>query len=366
MESTAPLTDSPDFQRMRRALACEEPDRVPLAELKVEEVVKGAFLGQALGNPEEDLEGYLGRDIEFSRRAGYDYVRLVGLASYPQPGREREDDYGRGLYTQGPRRTWAEQGRGFITSEEDLEAFPFPSVEDVDLRHLEVGSRLLPEGMEAFASIKGGGIFERAWRLMGFEGFCLAAMEKPELVAHLLERIGGWYCAVFERMAKFPRVAGLWLGDDLAYTEGFFVSPRVYRQHLFPWYERLAETCRQKGLFFIFHSDGRLWEILEDLITIGIHALHPIEPKAMDIREVKARVRGRLCLIGNVDLGYTLTRGSPREVEEEVKGLIRDLAPGGGWCLGSSNSITEYVPLENYVALLESARRWGEYPIAVS
>jgi uroporphyrinogen decarboxylase len=85
----------------------------------------------------------------------------------------------------------------------------------------------------------------------------------------------------------------------------------------------------------------------------------------MDIRKVKREYGKRLCLMGNLDLGYTLTRGTPAEVEAEVKERIRTIAPGGGYCLGSSNSVTEYVPLANYNAMREAAFKYGKYPIRI-
>jgi uroporphyrinogen decarboxylase len=85
----------------------------------------------------------------------------------------------------------------------------------------------------------------------------------------------------------------------------------------------------------------------------------------MDIKELKEKVGSRICLIGNIDLGYTLTRGTPEEVTEEVKQRIHDIAPGGGYCIGSSNSIPYYVPTKNYRAMVEAALEYGTYPIAV-
>ena len=85
----------------------------------------------------------------------------------------------------------------------------------------------------------------------------------------------------------------------------------------------------------------------------------------MEIGELKRKIGHRVCLIGNIDLGYTLTRGTPQEVEEEVKQRIREIGPGGGYCVGSSNSIPYYVPVENYRAMVESTLKYGAYPICV-
>jgi uroporphyrinogen decarboxylase len=129
--------------------------------------------------------------------------------------------------------------------------------------------------------------------------------------------------------------------------------------------EELASIAHNAGMPFILHSDGKLWSVLDDLISLGLDALHPIEPKAMDINRVKQRYGDQLALFGNIDLSYTLTRGTPDEVREEVRRRIRDLAPGGGYAVGSSNSIAHYVPLENYNAMREATFEYGRYPIRV-
>lgn len=85
----------------------------------------------------------------------------------------------------------------------------------------------------------------------------------------------------------------------------------------------------------------------------------------MDIAELKRKYHGRLCVCGNIDLDSTLTLGTPADVEEEVKMRIRTLAPGGGYCCGASNSVPEYVPFDNYIAMIETVKKYGKYPICV-
>ena len=116
---------------------------------------------------------------------------------------------------------------------------------------------------------------------------------------------------------------------------------------------------------FIMHSDGRLWPVLDDLIALGVNALHPIEPKAMDIFELKEKVGHKIALFGNIDLGYTLTErlGSPQAVRKEVRQKIRSLAPGGGYAVASGSGATRYVSLENFNAMREATFEYGAYPI---
>jgi uroporphyrinogen decarboxylase len=85
----------------------------------------------------------------------------------------------------------------------------------------------------------------------------------------------------------------------------------------------------------------------------------------MNIEEVKRSYGHQIALIGNLDLGYTLTRGTPQEVRQQVKTLIKQLGPGGGYLMSSANSVTNYVPLENFKAMLEATFEFGRYPISL-
>jgi len=353
----------PNFERLRTALLCGQPDRVPLAEIKVEDEVKSAFLGRPFADP-ADREAYLRDEILFATEAGYDYVRVPATVSYPQPKTAHEYAYASGGKSRS--REWAESHAGLITNAEEFEAFPWPAPQEVNYEDLTTAAKMLPPGMKIITGLKGGGIYERVWMLMGFETFCVALRDDPALVTRMFQTVGELFYAVWQRLAEFPQVGAMFLGDDLAYTEGLMVSPQVYRRHLFPWYRLMGEVCRKHDLPWWFHSDGKLWEVIPDLIEAGVNGLHPIEPKGMDIREVKARYGERLCLMGNIDLGYTLTRGTPAEVEAEVRQRIRDIGPGGGYCVGSSNTVTEYVPVENFRAMVSTALRWGQYPLSLN
>jgi len=347
---------------LRRALLLEgEGDRVPLAEVYIDPYIKELFLSR----PIKDLDDL----VEFYYRAGYDYVELrQGLGMYMAEGYSGRTPCLNVSFTQASgkemprrRRVWAQEHMGVIRNDQDLADYPWPRIEDFDFSEFETVRRILPKGMKIIAV--GGKVFSVAWEMMGFETFCLNLVTNLGLVQRLMERIAELQMQIFERMASFDGVGAMWLADDLAYATALMVSPEFYRNHLFPWFVEYKKVCQKYSLPLIFHSDGRITEVIEDLIACGINALHPIEPKAMDIYELKQKYGSRVCLIGNIDLGETLSRGTSRMVEEEVRQKIFRLAPGGGYCIGSSNAITDYVPVENYRALLEASLRYGKYPI---
>jgi uroporphyrinogen decarboxylase len=198
---------------------------------------------------------------------------------------------------------------------------------------------------------------------MGLEGMSLSLADEPDLVPRMFEKVGKFQFRVFEKMLSFDCVGLVWHADDIAFSTALMVSPRILRRHLFPWYKEMNRITHEKGRLAVFHSDGALQQVLDDIVACGFDGLNPIEPKAMNINEIKKKYGAKVSLIGNIDLGYTLTRGTPEEVRSEVRQRIRDLAPGGGYAVASSNSVPEYVPLANFNAMREATFEYGKYPM---
>lgn len=345
---------NPDFTRLEKALRCEVPDRVPLAELGVDKEVKCAFLGREISNVKDEVEFWVG--------AGYDYVNFWVTEIMPRAIQVQNSH--RTTYQEGEQeRAWVSEGKGVITSWEDFEKYKWPLPEDAFLRFIEEGGKYLPEGMKIICSTNG--VFEVVSQAMGLETFLLALMDNVSLIEAMLEKIGDFQLQILRKAVQLPKVGAIWIGDDLAYNTSTIISPVHLRKYVFPWYKKFCQVAQDYSLPIIFHTDGDVRAVLEDIIECGFNALHPIEPKAMDIKELKERYKGRICLIGNIDLNYTLPRGTPEEVEEEVKEKLRDLAPGGGYCLGSANSVPSYVPLPNFVAMNQTCLKYGKYPINI-
>ena len=357
------MNPRPDFDRLLTALTCAgEPDRVPLVELGIGYEVIGGMLGRK-------VESFA--DVaEFYKTAGYDYLKVTPIYDWnpekraPKEGVRQSTGKFSANTDQDVDIHFASEGKGIITSWADFESYPWVDPKSLDYSIYERASGLLAPGMKIIGHQ--GDIFTQLWILMGFETFSYKCAEEPELVSAMASKIGEIVCTMFEIIAEKKNIGALWISDDIAYTEGLMVSPAFLREHIFPWYKKIGNFARGIGVPYMYHSDGDLWQVMPDLIDdIGFNALHPVEPKAMDINDLKARIGGRVCLIGNIDLGYTLTRGTPEEVAEEVRQRIHDVAPGGGYCVGSSNSIPYYVPVPNYRAMVEAALRYGKYPISV-
>jgi uroporphyrinogen decarboxylase len=261
------------------------------------------------------------------------------------------------------KRAWAKEGVGIITNQEDIDSFPWPSPEDFDYTSLVDFELHAPSGMKIIPVL--GNIFTMAWELMGMQTFFIALYDSPDIVTTLINKIAGIQEKALEICLAYDGVGAIWMSDDFGHKSGLLVNPKFLQSHIFPWYEKWGSQCKEQGIPYMLHSDGKVDGVMDDIIRCGFNALHPIEPLAMDIVEIKHKYGKYLCLIGNIDLEYTLTLGTPREVEKLTMDRIRQLAPGGGYCVGSSNSITEYVPLENFNAMREATFRYGNYPISI-
>jgi uroporphyrinogen decarboxylase len=344
----------PNFARLEAVLNREEPDRVPLFEAEIALPIQEWFLGREINSAEDEVEFYI--------RAGYDFVPVVPPFFAPRLMRTASGQ-GEGLSSGDRERAWITESEGIIKTLRDVETFPWPKADEVDLSSFFEMAELLPPGMKTLGMLAPAAVFGNVSQAMGLENFSYALYDDPALVEALFEIVGATYVRITERLVKVPRLGAVFMSDDLSHTAGCLVSPQVYRKHVFPWYRRIGEILANAGLPFLFHSDGDITAVLDDLAECGVRAIHPVEPQAMDIVALKKRYGDRFCIFGNIDLDYTLTRGSVKEVEALVKQRIRELAPGGGYGVAASNSVPDYVKPENYRAMVETVKRYGKYPI---
>ncbi len=346
----------PDFERYLKALHCEEPDRVPQGDWHVDQRPKEALMGR----PVKTLQD----QVDFWYRAGFDYMTASSGILEPVRAPEGMTTKGDGVHTEyGDKvsREWALTHEGMLTSWEKFETYKWPTVDDLDLSKWDVFDRILPKGMKAILLL--GKIYTPAWMYMGAETFFDALEKDEELAGAIINKIGDIQFQTFLRVTEHPCVGAVLNPDDIAFNTGLLVHPKYLRKYLFPWYKKMGKICREKGIGFIFHSDGDCTEVMDDLIDCGFHAFNPIQPNAMNIVEVKKKWGKKLCLIGNINLDSTLTLGTPEDVRAEVYERIRTIGPGGGYMVSSSNSITDYVPPENMKALLDATYEFGKYPI---
>ncbi len=340
---------NPDIEQFKLTLKRGKAAYVPIAELGIHPIMKERLLGR----PVKSLKD----DVDFWYKAGYDYIKLQPIADF-NPGKLfLQDNENSKIDDDGAvSRNWATEGKGVITGLDDFENYIFPKKEDFGYSNFEKVRELLPEGMGVIGQY--GDIFTMVWELMGFEQFSYALFDNPELLDALFDKIGNLVLSMFEYFAESDAVDVIWYSDDIAYISGLMTSPTILRKYFFPWLKKIGDMAKSSNKPLIYHTDGLLFDVMDDIIDCGVDALHPIEPQAMAIAEVKQRYGDRLSLIGHVDVDL-LARGSTEQVREQVRKNIEEAAYNGGYCVGSGNSIPDYVKYENYIAMLEAAQEFG-------
>ncbi len=334
-------------ERMLCALSGGQPDRVPYAEVgvagRVLEALSGGVLvaEEAGGIDEMDARG-VGSEKEISRLLNRDHVccRLVP----PVPVEKEEGSESIVYY-----------GRGLVRSQEDLEHLTFPDLCDPELER-SVRQFVADSGDYATCLVTRAGI-SPVYLAMGMEAFALALYDDLPLIEALLERYTDWAARVCRKAVEWGFDL-VWTADDVAFKTGPLMSPEMFRRVFMPYLRRVADAV---SLPWVLHSDGDLTSLMPDLVSLGINGLNPIEPGAMDIVEVKKEWGRDICLLGNVDVN-TLSAGTPDAVRREVRHLLSEVAPGGGYILSSGNSLPSYARPENVRAMLDCLAEFGSYP----
>lgn len=197
------------------------------------------------------------------------------------------------------------------------------------------------------------GPFSLAVKAWGWEQTLLRLSEGSEETAIFMAEAVVQQAEVIRQLAA-DGADGIVLGDDIAYRRSTTVRPAALRRHYFPYLTLLVEAGQQAGLPVVFHSDGNLWDVLDDLVAGGINGLQGLEPGAgMSLSRVRARVGPELCLWGNVDVGWLTQPRPAAEIQDEVRKLLAPLA-GTPVILGTSGGLIAGLPAGNVEAMVQA------------
>jgi uroporphyrinogen decarboxylase len=295
------------------------------------------------------------RRIAVQRFLGYDYV-LAGATGFalslPQKNAADTSDLARA-----GGRSFVEEGRGPITNQKEFEAFVWPDPAQVDTTELEWYEKNLPEDMCVLGGLAGH-IAEEITFLMGYETLCMALYDQPELVAAIRDKVVELHRRHFELLLQFPRVRAVWGTDDMGFRTGPLLAPDQLREHALPAHATYVRMAHEAGRLYLLHSCGKLDLIMDDLVdTVGIDAKHSFEDTIEDVADAKEKWGDRIALLGGIDMDF-ICRSDEAAIRQRVRHTL-DRCGTKGYCLGTGNSVANYVPVDNYLAMLDEGRRWG-------
>ena len=204
-----------------------------------------------------------------------------------------------------------------------------------------------------------GGFLDLSYRFIDYELFCQGIFEEPELMDALMDVFFAMQKSYMSIYAKHNLGPALVYCDDIAFKTSLLFSPSFLEKKYFPRLKELFAPVKEKGIKVIYHSDGHLNAILDNLIDCGIDALNPLEKLAdMDIVDIR-RKYPKLALVGGIDCSQLLAFGTQDDIKKEVERIIRSIGSYGGIILGSTSEIHNGVPPENCKYLYEIIKELG-------
>jgi uroporphyrinogen decarboxylase len=194
---------------------------------------------------------------------------------------------------------------------------------------------------------------------MGYETLCYALYDLRDLVEAISARLLEIHRRVLARILEFDRVKVIWGSDDMGFRGGTLVSPPDMRQFVLPEHKLMARMTHDAGRPYILHACGNLRPIMEDLIEeVGIDGRHSFEDVIEPVEEAYATYGERISILGGIDVDF-LCRADEGRIRERVRRVLEQTMPAGGYCLGSGNSIPNYMPLDHFLAMVDEGRRFG-------
>jgi uroporphyrinogen decarboxylase len=340
------------IERALAAIAHCEPDKVPKGELNIHlELIDKLAPG---------LPGEFQRDLAARERLHMDLVCFD--AEWPERESVGSDDRGRPVQ----RDAWGTE----VVCGEKSHIVTRPAAPTIDdARRLKAPdlslfgfdrTRRWSSETDFYVFGITGGCYDTAVWLVGLENCAVWSLTEPEVLAGVMDVVADFHIRVAERLLD-AGAHGIIVADDIAYNSGTFLRPEALRRFVFPRYSEMLSSIRARSPVPIFlHSDGNLNRVLADVVEIGFDGLHSLQPSAgMDIGAIKAEWGDRLCLMGNIDQDSVLPFGPPERVARVVEETIRAAAPGGGYILSSTNTLVRELPLENVLAMYDTAEKVG-------
>ena len=339
---------TPDFEQFLRVLRRDTaPGHLPFYE----HIASPGFISTRMGVDARALD-WSGRDawklyVDFWMGMGFDEVPIEIPPALPlQEHENRTTQVSSGS-----------EAHVVIRTADEFERYPWPEPgAAVSLYPFEYAAACLPEGAKLVAGVCAGP-YEWATSLLGVEGLSTAVYEQPELVRAVFDKLGEIHTRALRQIASLEAVGACRQGDDLGFKTSTFLSPEHLRTYVFPIYTRMAQIAHAVNKPFILHSCGNLATVYDDLIDgCGIDAKHSFEDVIMPVTEFKRAYGSRVTPLGGLDVDF-ICRASEPELRRYVRRVAEICYADGFWALGTGNSLTDYMPVENYLIVLDEGMK---------
>jgi len=353
----------PNIERLLATFRGEKTDRVPIFETLIEDkhvtYMLGRKVGNTLGATGDVAKGTTDETAQARPMDPKDYIEVCNTIGQDVILMEA-------LWA--PLRKIGEDGKPHIItdrsikSKKDIKKIIPPTQKDVELKINFLKEYLnAVKGTKIGVSILTGCFFQVNYEfVVGLTDFMVKTYEDRDFVEELMDIAVDYYVKVAKAACDLG-ISFLFVADDVAFKTGLFIPPKLFKELWRPRMEKIIAPALDKGIPVMYHSDGKLDDIMDMLIDMGISCVNPMDPYAIDYRDYKKRYGDKICLSGNIDIEFPLSKGTPEDVEKDVIEHLKVMMPGGRYVFGSSHSIVNYIPIENYVAMVNALHKYGRY-----
>ncbi len=339
---------SPDYRNLQKTAWNIEVERIPLYEhiicTETAEAVLGKEFAPLLQGDFSDKKEFFKNYCEFFKKMGYDTVSFEHCIT----------DILIGGGALGSHKV------GVIQSREDFERYPFDEIPAIYAQAFDESFRALkealPQGMKAVGGV-GNGIFECVQDLVGYMDLCYMSAEDPELYEDMFRRVGQMNLTIWKDFMQkhADTFCVLRFGDDLGFKDNTLISADDIRNLIVPEYKKIIDLVHSYKLPFLLHSCGCIFSVMDDLIAAGIDAKHSNEDQIALFPEWVERYGDKIGNFGGIDTDAVCRLTKP-ELKEYISEVVAKSKGNGGFAFGSGNSIPNYVPVDNFVAMNEVIR----------
>ncbi len=334
-------TRTPDFGNLLAVLQRKRPDRPTLFEFFLNDRLYRRLTAGAAMDESDPLTPSR-RAMHAFAAAGYDHVTLR-IPGFAFPRRRHESAASRSM-----------NDTGLIHDRPSFNAYAWPDPDAADLESLRTLGAELPGRMKLIV-YSPDGLLENAMAIVGYETLCYMLADEPALAADVFDAIGSRLLRYYERAVSLPGVGAIVGNDDWGFASGTMIAPDDLRRYVFPWHRRIVAAAHAAGRPAILHSCGQLQDVMDEVIDdLRYDAKHSYEDKITPVEQAYQRWGDRIAILGGVDVDY-VCRADPAQITARARALLTTTRTGGGYALGTGNSVPEYVPDDRYFAMTVAA-----------
>ena len=334
----------PDINELYKVLRREAPSRPVFFEL----FMNGPMYERLAERKFEPGDNYgfewLRLSVDAYAAAGFDYATAhPSEFGFPTKGRGQTAGMKSGSLNTG----------FVITDEQSFADYKWPNPEDFDFSRIGKIKPYLPDGLKLMC-MGPGGVLENVISLVGYDNLCVMIYDQPALAKAVFDHVGSRLVKFYEICVTYDTTGLVMSNDDWGFKTQPFLSPEQMREYVFPWHKRIVEVAHGAGIPAVLHSCGNPTELIDDVVdNMKFDGRHSYEDTIVPVEEAYELWHDRVAILGGMDVDFII-RASHEEITKRCVAMLDRSRERGGYALGTGNSVPEYIPQDNYIALLKA------------